>query len=380
MFSDPAVERLWQAGQIRAAYEASSLPGPATSDHPFRDPIARLDAARLAHEHGTLCWYAAKFAECRVALDRAHGERTTALGAEHPDTLDTLERLAALAHYTMAPDAPRQFGDVITKLERVHGAESVRVAIAERNAAACLRDRGKLEEARAMIDRSRTVLLRSLPIEHPEVVAVYKVSAMLHGSAGAHQAAHDDARLAVDLGTRVWGAEHPFVANADLSAARAEIRLGMLKPAVKRLKAAIPRIERGLGSHPMLAIALSVYAEYELAAASNFQHGEELARRAIAIYGETYPGRATLMLWLLFQLLFESGQLVEASELYLGLGDDTPRTLRMAMTGKIANHLVRLRDLRQALPWVERTRDLSDTPEVAAKWAAQAERLRQQIG
>src|SRR5204863_8965904 len=130
-----------------------------------------------------------------------------------------------LGHYRIDPEAPRMFGDVITRLERVHGAGSVRVAIAERNGAACLRDRGKREEARAMIERARAVLLRALPIEHPEIVALYKVSAHAHLYAGDAEAALGEAQRAVDLGVRVWGIEHPFVAHAELTIAAAELKL-----------------------------------------------------------------------------------------------------------------------------------------------------------
>lgn len=380
VFSDPKVQALWHAGRIRAAYEASSAPGRGTSDHPFRDPVERIDAARRAHEHGTLCWYVAKFDECAAALEHARAERTAILGEEHPETLDTLERLAALAHYQLVPEAPRRFGELIARIERVHGAGSVRVAIAERNGAACLRDRGELQEARAMIDRARAVLIRALPMEHPEVVAAYKVSALLHVHETQHAEALDDAQRAVDLGRRVWSMEHPFVATAELTIATAELRLDKHRAAGKRLPPVIARIERGLGAgHPMVGLAVGKLAEVELEAASNYLRAEELARRAIAIYTETYPRTSQAMTWILFRILYESGQVVEAGELVHEVSGHITRALEAAMSGRLANHLMRMRDYRQAVPWLERTRDLCDDPAVAAQWAAQAERFRREI-
>ncbi|MBL9016644.1 MAG: hypothetical protein JNL83_20825 [Myxococcales bacterium] len=378
-FTDPQVQALWQAGRIRAAHEASAMPAAATTDHPFRDPIDRLAAAARAHEHGTLCWYAARFTECEAALAVARAERTELLGADHPETLETVERLAALAHYRMEPDAPRRFGEVVARLERVHGAGSVRVAIAERNRAACLRDHGMVAQARTMIDRAAAVLVRALPVEHAEVVAAYKVSALLRLAEGEPDAAREEALSAVELATRVWGAEHPFVAHAELTVAAAELHLGKLRAARKRMPSVIARIERGMGSHPMLGLALATLAEIELEAGQNFLRAEETARRAIAVYRETYPGSSAQMTWTLFRVLYESGQVVEAGELVREFAAELPRELVLGMTAKLANHLTRLRDFRGALPWLERTRDLCDDPEVAAQWAAQAERVRREI-
>ena len=380
LFGDPKVQALWDAGKIRAAYEASAMPETATADHPFRDPIERLAAATRAHEHGTLCWYAARFAECESALVLAHAERTQLLGEDHPDTLDTLERIAALEHYLMVPEAPGRFGEIITRLEQVHGAGSVRVAIAERNGAACLRDHGAVGEARALIERSLGVLRRALPGEHPEVVAAFKVSALLHIVEEQPEAALEDARRAVDLGTGVWSAAHPFVAHAELTVASAEARLGKLRAARKRMPSVIERIERGMGAqHPMLGLALATFAEMELEAGQNFLRAEELVRRAIAVYGVTYPGVSPQMVWTLFRILYESGQVVEAGELLRADGAELSRELQLEMAAKLANRLTRLRDLRGALPWLELARDLCDDPEVSAQWAAQAERFRREI-
>jgi tetratricopeptide (TPR) repeat protein len=379
MFSDPDVEQLWHAGKIRAAYEASAkkiVPVP-TTDHPFRDPVALLDAARQWHEHGTLCWYVARFAECGELLERAHAARVSSLGADHPDTLDTVERLAALAHYQLSADASTRFGEVIARLERVHGPGTTRVAIAQRNCAAALRDQRKLDEAGAMLGRARAVLEAALPPEHPEVIAALKVSALLLNIEKKHHEAIVDAERAVAMGSRAWSADHPMVAHAELSIAEAELRLGDHKRAAKRMPSIIARIERGLGHHPMLGLALVKHAECELAAGRNFMRAEELARRGGAVYMETYPAAAHPH-WVLFHILYESRQIVEAGELVLELGERLPRRYVLAMTGKLANHLMRIRDYRAALPWVERSRDLCDDPAVAAAWSARVEQLRRQ--
>ncbi|MBA3458473.1 MAG: tetratricopeptide repeat protein [Deltaproteobacteria bacterium] len=382
MFTDPEVQRLWRAGKIRAAYDASSritAPRP-TADHPFRDPTSMLETARQWHEHGVLCWHVARFPEAGAVLGRAHAARKQALGVDHPDTLDTAERLAALSHYLLDDAAPDRFADVISRLERVHGEDHVRVAIAQRNYAACLRDMQRIAEARTLIDHAREVLERELPPEHEEIVAVFKVSAMLYNIEGGYHKAIGDAERAVKIGGRIWSEDHPFVVTAELSIANAELSLGEHRRAGKRLPAMIKSLQRDLGDHPMVAIALCLHADVELAAGSNFQRAEQLVRRGMAIYRETYGDDVPEgMVWTLFQILFESRQIVEAGE-YAQEAGELSRGLHLAMAGKLANYLTQVRDYPNALPWIERARDLCDDAEVAAEWAAQAERLRREIG
>lgn len=382
MFTDPEVERLWRAGKIRAAYDASSritAPRP-TADHPFRDPTSLLATARQWHEHGVLCWHVARFPEAGAVLGRALAARKQSLGVDHPDTLDTAERLAALAHYLLDDAAPDRFADVVSRLERVHGEDHVRVAIAQRNYAACLRDTQRIAEARTLIDHARHVLERELPPEHEEIVAAYKVSAMLYNMEGGYHKAIGDAERAVKIGRRIWSDDHPFVVTAELSIANAELSLGEHRRAGKRLPAMIKSLQRDLGDHPMVAIALCLHADVELAAGSNFQRAEQLVRRGMAIYRQTYGDDVPeAMVWTLFQILFESRQIVEAGE-YAQAAGELSRGLRLAMAGKLANYLTQVRDYPNAVPWIERARDLSDDAEVAAEWAAQAERLRREIG
>jgi hypothetical protein len=90
-----------------------------------------------------LSWYNARFDECERVLETSHQLRRQVRGDHHPDTLDTLERLAALAHYQLRDDdlAGERFSAAIAGLSRAHGADHVRVAVARRNHAAYLRDK-----------------------------------------------------------------------------------------------------------------------------------------------------------------------------------------------------------------------------------------------
>ncbi len=372
MFSDPHTQRLWHAGEIRAAYEhsASTVVAPPVTEHPFRDAGASLEAAGRWHQHGILCWHAARFAECKTMLDRAHAARKQVLGAEHADTLDTLERRAALAHYLIADDDQAKFEDVVGRLVRVFGDDHLRVAIARRNFAACLRDRRRVDDARAMLELARTVIERDLPTDHAEVVALYKVDAMLAIAERRSADAIAIAERAIRVGIWVWHDEHPFVAAAALTLASAEARQGDDKRAVKRMPDIHRSFERAYGRHPLVALALHKHGQLELSLGRNYQLAEQLVRRGIEMYRETYPAMPMGMAQTLFKIMFASGRVVDAGEIALELAD-APRWLQLDMTSKVANHLVKLRDFRTALPSVKRARDLCDDDETRAKWDTQ---------
>jgi tetratricopeptide (TPR) repeat protein len=380
VFSDPHTQRLWHAGEIRAAYEhsASTMVAPPVSEHPFRDAGASLEAARRWHEHGILCWHAARFPECQTVLDRAHAARKQALGAEHPDTLATLERQAALAHYLFADDDRSKFDDVVGRLVRVFGEDHLRVAIARRNYATCIRDRDRPDAARGMLELARPVIERDLPTDHPDVVALYKVDAMLAIAEDRLAEAIVIAERAIRVGTLVWHGDHPFVAAAALTLATAEAEQGYDKRAVKRLIDVHRLFVRAYGRHPLTAIALHRHAQCELALGRNFERAEQLVRRAIAMYGETYPGRQLAFVQTLFDILFESRRVLEAGELAFEL-DDAPRWMQLDMTSKVANYLAALRDFGTALPFAERARDLCDDAEIRGEWADRVEYLVDQL-
>jgi len=380
VFSDPHTQRLWHAGEIRAAYEhsAARVAAAPVSEHPFRDASASLEVAREWHAHGILCWHAARFAECKTMLDRAHAARKQVLGAEHPDTLDTLERRAALAHYLLADDDQARFDDVVGRLVRVFGEDHLRVAIARRNFSTCFRDRGRIDDARAMLELARPVIERELPTDHAEVVALYKVDAMLAIAEQRSAEAIGIAERAIRVGIWVWHDDHPFVAAAALTLASAEARQGDDKRAVKRMPDIHRSFDRAYGRHPLVALALHKHGQLELALGRNFQLAEQLVRRGIEMYRETYPTMPMGMAQTLFKIMFASGRVVDAGELAVELAD-APRWLQLDMTSKVANHLVKLRDFRTALPFVKRARDLCDDDETRAKWAEQAAYVADQL-
>lgn len=297
MFTDPAVQRLWDAGRILAAYEGSSEPVALSNEHPFRDQHLLLTDAQQWHERGVLCWYNARDGEAEAALARAYELRRKILGPDHPDTLDTVERQAAAAR-----SIPK-FEAVIDRLIAVFDEQHLRVAIARRNFAAELRNASRVPEARAIFRLAAPVIESSLPSGHGDVVALLKVAALLCVHEEDHASSIARATRAIELGQGLWNEAHPFIASAELIVATAERKLHKYKRARQRLPWICERLEAAYGEHPLLALALWLGAQIDLLGQFGLLQADLDLRRAIEIFG--IAGRPSTELQVsLFQTLF----------------------------------------------------------------------------
>lgn len=360
--SDP-LDDAWRRGAFPYAYALSLVRLAPSEDaqHPYRTEAPPLEQAQLWHDHGQRCWQVAKHDEAEHALQRAYEIRRTILGIDDPLTLDTAERLAAVASARgQAELATGRFRGAIAGLERAHGAQSVRVAIARRNYAAHLRDLGELGHSKSELDRAIEVLSAALPVEDPEYVDALKVLAYGLVVGGQPYQAIAVADRAIKLGAAAWDTDHPFVAAIELTAARAERALGQSRAARKRLARAIPCLERSYGNHPLTALALHELARVEVDDA-NHDVAEDLARRALAMYRAFHPtGLVGSIAATLIRIAAERGQFAEASALVgeyepLATGNHrhAPRLVLARVqiaTGRLALGLANLRAARRVAP------------------------------
>ena len=381
--SDPIGEA-WRRGAFPYAYALSlvELTPVDRAQHPYRADAPPLEQATLWHEHGRRCWQLAKLDEAEHALQRAYELRRPILGVDDPLTLDTAERLAAVASYRGDEAlATERFTQALAGLERVHGEGSVRVAIARRNFAAHLRSSGDLARAEALLELAMKVLATRLPEADPEHIDGLKVEAFLRFVQGAHHRALAIAERAIELGIAAWHLDHPFVASAHLTAARAQRMLGLYRAARKRLAIVIPCFERAYGAHPLTAVALHQAACVELDD-HNHDLAEELARRALAMYRAFHPtGYAATIATTLLRILAERGQFGDAAALveeFEPLARETRRyTLSLALAdaqlaaGRVASGFANLRRARALAP-ADRHAELDAA---IASWADELEEL-----
>ena len=369
---EATLERRWRRGELLAAYEASRRlrdGDTAASDSPYRGTIVPLDAARRLHDHGRRAWHVARFEDADRSLGEAHALRRDTLGADHPDTLDTLERRAALAGYRCDnATAAAWFAEVIVGLADRLGPAHVRVAVARRNHGAFLRDVGDHDGAHAELAAAGE-RLRVLPPEHPDHIDWLKAHALLE-LAHDPRAALASAERAAELGARCWDVEHPFVAAAHLTAGQAELALARLRPARQRLARAAELLERAYGAHPLVAIALHARGRVELHAGDDLGLAERLIGDAAALYGRFYAGapvfdlRATIV-----DVYLERGALDEAVAaapvLYAGCSPPT----RAAIADAVACALLEAGQIAAGVSWLERARAATEDPDLAAELA-----------
>ncbi len=360
VFTDPVVQRLWDAGRILAAYEASTVPEASSSEHPFRDQHQLLADARRWHERGVLCRFNARMLESSTALAKAHELRHRALGDQHPDTLATVEAQAAAAH------SPEKFASVVDRLIDALGENHLRVAIARRNYAGVLRDLQRYEEARATLALATAVLDDQLPAEDPERIAVLKVDALLRVYEDDCATAIAQGARAMQLGKRIWNPAHPFIAAAELVIAFAELRSGSWKSARKRLPSVSARLEAAYGDHPLVAVALWRAAQVAVEARYAILDVEDDMRRALVMFERTGSDTA-VMQFTLFQMLYFSGRTLEATELAESLFAQVERNYQCDMASSLAWLWNRAMDPVAARRWGERARE-SSPDKMRATW------------
>ncbi|WP_159064446.1 tetratricopeptide repeat protein, partial [Streptomyces olivochromogenes] len=95
-----------------------------------------------------------EYAEARRMGEDALARRRRVLGEDHPDTLSSINSVAAILHsLRLYPEAVELLKDVRARCLRVHGAKHPETAQVTRNLAASLSAMGKTHEAQQLTGR-----------------------------------------------------------------------------------------------------------------------------------------------------------------------------------------------------------------------------------
>jgi hypothetical protein len=310
------LDQLRARGRIRELVEAleAELSAPLPPGSPYREAAAPLAEAARRHELGRWQWQLARFDAADRNLARALEVREGLLGPSHPDTLDTLERIAALRHYQRRDGAGDLFRGVVAAREATLGRDAAATAISLRNYGAHLRDEGDPRAGGILIEARDSIEAR-LGTEHPDYAAALKAHALhlIHQEQHGEWRGLDAARRAWSVTLRIHGDDHPFTGGAILLLARGEETARRLRPARRRYEQARDVLAPTCGEdHPLVAFALGglgniSFAESKVEQA--IEHWEDALRR----YRVTYP-TSDFAVGLMFQL-------AEAA-LYLGQRDE----------------------------------------------------------
>ena len=288
---------------------------------------------------GLACVHAGRFGEAEPLLVRALETRERVLGAEHPDTLTSVNNLAWLyERQGRYGEAEPSYLRALAGCERVLGAEHPDTLTSVNNLAGLYRSQGRFGEAEPLYLRALAAKERVLGAEHPSTLTSVNNLAGLYESQGRLGEAEPLLARALETRERVLGAEHPDTLTSVNNLAglyRSQGRYGEAEGLYLR---ALAGRERVLGvEHPSTLTSVNnLAALYE--SQGRFGEAEPLYLRALAgserVLGAEHPSTLTSVNNLAG--LYESqGRLGEAEPLYLRalagcervLGVEHPSTL-----------------------------------------------------
>lgn len=174
--------------------------------------------------------------------------------------------------------AERELREALSLAERRFGERSIEAATALNGLGMTYKYWGRFEDGRRVYDRALEILIGGFGAEHPDVASLHHNLGGLEHARRDFAAAEPHARAALELRTRLLGAEH--VATAEDEAALAPIlhALGRDDEARALLAHALGVLRRELGhGHPEVAAALSNLAS----ATPDLEEAASLYRQAV---------------------------------------------------------------------------------------------------
>jgi tetratricopeptide (TPR) repeat protein len=165
---------------------------------------------RLYGELASVFRFAGNYGEGVESARRALEARERVLGAEHPDTLSSVNNLACLLYRQGKYDeAEPLYRRALQTFERVLGAEHPNTLTSVNNLAFLLESQGKYEEAEPLYRRALEASKQVLGAEHPDTLISVNNLAELLRSQGKYDEAEPLYRRALEVSRKVLGPEHP---------------------------------------------------------------------------------------------------------------------------------------------------------------------------
>ena len=169
---------------------------------------------RLQHEIADLLVAQGKYADAEKVFRNVIEARSSNLGPEHPDTLDSRHRLIyALTRLTKYTEAEAEARQVLKLREKVLGPEHGDTLVSRYNLAEPLVEQGKYTEAEALYRDVIRLNEKVLGPEHPRTLSARVGLATVLGSQGKNAEAEPLYREIIRLDQKVYGGEHPYTLN-----------------------------------------------------------------------------------------------------------------------------------------------------------------------
>ena len=181
----------------------------------FTDRARNLDDwVTVQHEIADLLIADGKYADAEKVLRSAIQARSSALGPEHPGTLDSRHRLIyALSRETKNTEAETEARDVLRLREKILGPEHADTLVSRYDLGEPLVNQGKFAEAETLYRNVIQLSEKVVGPDHPRTLAARVGLATVLGNEGKHAEAEPLYREIIRLDEKLYGAEYPNTLN-----------------------------------------------------------------------------------------------------------------------------------------------------------------------
>jgi tetratricopeptide (TPR) repeat protein len=247
--------------------------------------LTLLEAASLLFGIGWYLTDRGRYSEAESLYVRALAIREQQLGAEHPDTANSLNNLADLyknqRKYELAEPLYKR---ALSIREQQLGPQHPDTATSLNNLALLYKKQGKYELAEPLYKRALSIREQQLGPLHPDTATSLHNLALLYKKQGKYKQAESLLQRAISIDEKAYGPEHPEFATDLNNLGNLYYEQGKVKEAEPLLQRALTIREQTLGpQHPKTALSL-----WWLAFLYHQQHkdkeAEPLYQRALTIY------------------------------------------------------------------------------------------------
>ncbi len=244
---------------------------------------ALQEATKLNQEVERL-YRAGKYDTALTLAERGLAIREKVLGAEHPDTAESLNNLAALYYFKGEyAKAEPLYIRALTIFEKALGAEHPETANSLNNLAMLYLSKGDYAKAEPLYIRALAINEKALGAEHPKTANSLNTLSGLYYSKGDYAKAEPLAIRALAIYEKALGAEHPDVAQSLNHLAALYYSKGDYAKAEPLYIRALAIRENALGAeHPDIAQSLSNLAALYYSK-GDYAKAEPLYIRGLAI-------------------------------------------------------------------------------------------------
>jgi tetratricopeptide (TPR) repeat protein len=231
-----------------------------------RELVSRSDDILAAN----LMSWVARFDHVRGAYGSAENMlrhecklRRTFLGAEHPDTLGSMNNLALTLRDQGEMEGARKIQEYVLEItRRVLGAEHPSTLTSMNNLALTLQDQGEMEGARKIQEQVLEISRRVLGAEHPDTLKSMNNLAETLRDQGEMEGARKIQECVLEIRQRVLGAEHLFTLMSMNNLAGTLQVQGEMEGARKIQEQVLEIRQRVLGvEHPFTLTSMNNLAE-----------------------------------------------------------------------------------------------------------------------